>query len=377
MDENKIELTLTPNLDLKTEPAPEKEKQVDQVIFDESSLTEQERKMIDEFSEKIDLRNTAVIMQYGSSAQSKVAEFSDTALGNVSSMDMGEVGELITNLVNDLQGFKIDENDKGFAGFFKRAGNKINALKTKYDKIEVNVDKICAVLEGHQERLIKDIAVLDKLYQVNLQNFKELSMYIIAGRKKLNAARTVDLPQFVRRADETRLPEDAQAARDFADLCNRFEKRLYDLELTRMVAIQMAPQIRLVQNNNTIMTEKIQSTIMNTIPLWKSQMVIALGLAHSREALAAQRAVTDLTNELLKKNAETLKLGTIETAREAERGVVDIETLQQTNESLISTLDEVLKIQEEGRERRRSAETELRRIEGELRTKLLQIKNNG
>jgi uncharacterized protein YaaN involved in tellurite resistance len=377
VDENKIELTLTPNLDLKTEPAPEKEKQVDQVIFDESSLTEQERKMIDEFSEKIDLRNTAVIMQYGSSAQSKVAEFSDTALGNVSSMDMGEVGELITNLVNDLQGFKIDENDKGFAGFFKRAGNKINALKTKYDKIEVNVDKICAVLEGHQERLIKDIAVLDKLYQVNLQNFKELSMYIIAGRKKLNAARTVDLPQFVRRADETRLPEDAQAARDFADLCNRFEKRLYDLELTRMVAIQMAPQIRLVQNNNTIMTEKIQSTIMNTIPLWKSQMVIALGLAHSREALAAQRAVTDLTNELLKKNAETLKLGTIETAREAERGVVDIETLQQTNESLISTLDEVLKIQEEGRERRRSAETELRLIEGELRTKLLQIKNNG
>lgn len=379
MDEKKIELKLSPDITITPISAPTPEKAasatVEQVTFDESTLSDAERKMINEFSEKIDLTNSAVILQYGSTVQSKIADFSDTALGNVRAMDLGEVGGLVTNLVVELQGFGVDDDDKGFMGFFKKTGNKITAMKAKYNKAEVNVDKICGILEGHQDRLIKDVAVLDKLYQVNLQNFKELSMYIIAGKKKLNTASNIDLAGFVRRAEDTHLPEDAQAAHDFADLYNRFEKRVYDLELTRMVSIQMAPQIRLVQNNDTIMAEKIQSTIVNTIPLWKSQMVIALGLAHSQEALAAQRAVTDITNELIKKNAEALKLGTVETAREAERGIVDIETLQYTNESLISTLDEVLKIQDEGRERRRNAEIELCRIEGELRTKLLQIKN--
>lgn len=379
MDDKKIELKLSPDITITPISAPTPEKAanatVEQVTFDESTLSDAERKMINEFCEKIDLTNSAVILQYGSTMQNKIADFSDTALGNVRTMDLGEVGGLVTNLVVELHGFGVDDDNKGFMSFFKKTGNKITAMKAKYDKAEVNVDKICGILESHQDRLIKDVAVLDKLYQVNLQNFKELSMYIIAGKKKLETARNVDLAEFIRRAGETHLPEDAQAAHDFADLCNRFEKRIYDLELTRMVSIQMAPQIRLVQNNDTIMTEKIQSTIVNTIPLWKSQMVIALGLAHSQEALAAQRAVTDITNELLKKNAEALKLGTVETEREAERGVVDIETLQYTNESLISTLDEVLKIQDEGRERRRNAEVELRRIEGELRAKLLQIKN--
>lgn len=379
MDDKKIELKLSPDITITPISAPTPEKAanatVEQVTFDESTLSDAERKMINEFCEKIDLTNSAVILQYGSTVQSKIADFSDTALGNVRTMDLGGVGGLVTNLVVELQGFGVDDDNKGFMSFFRKTGNKITAMKAKYDKAEVNVDKICGILESHQDRLIKDVAVLDKLYQVNLQNFKELSMYIIAGKKKLETARNVDLAEFIRRAGETHLPEDAQAAHDFADLCNRFEKRIYDLELTRMVSIQMAPQIRLVQNNDTIMTEKIQSTIVNTIPLWKSQMVIALGLAHSQEALAAQRAVTDITNELLKKNAEALKLGTVETEREAERGVVDIETLQYTNESLISTLDEVLKIQDEGRERRRNAEVELRRIEGELRAKLLQIKN--
>ncbi len=378
MDKKGIELTLTPNITITSVSAPSPERvanaTIEQVTFDEKSLTSEEQKMIKEFSSKIDLTNSAVILQYGSGAQSKIADFSDAALGNVRSMDLGEVGGLVTSLVVELRGFGVNEEDKGFMGMFKKTGNKIAAMKSKYDKAEVNVDKICGVLEGHQERLIKDVAVLDKLYEVNLQNFKELSMYIIAGKMKLNAARNTDLAEFIRRAEETHLPEDAQAAHDFAALCDRFEKRIYDLELTRMVSIQMAPQIRLVQNNDTIMTEKIQSTLVNTIPLWKSQMVIALGLFHSQEALAAQRAVTDMTNELLKKNADALKIGTVETAREAERGIVDIETLQYTNESLISTLDEVLKIQDEGRERRRSAETELRRIESELRAKLLEIK---
>lgn len=378
MDNKGIELTLTPNVTITSVSAPTPERAatatVDQVTFDESSLTPQEQKMIKEFSEKIDITNSTVILQYGSGAQSKIAEFSDTALGNVRSMDLGEVGGLVTDLVVELRGFGINDDDKGFKSIFKKTSNKIAAMKAKYDKAEVNVDKICGVLEGHQDRLIKDIAVLDKLYHVNLQNFKELSMYILAGKKKLQEARTKDLTEFIHRAEVTHLPEDAQAAHDFAALCDRFEKRIYDLELTRMVSIQMAPQIRLVQNNDTIMTEKIQSTLVNTIPLWKSQMVIALGLAHSQEALAAQRAVTDMTNELLKKNAEAMKMATVETAREAERGIVDIETLQYTNETLISTLDEVLKIQDEGRTRRRTAEIELRRIEGELRTKLLEIK---
>lgn len=376
-----IKLTLTnaeePEITLTAAAAPTIEEAaaatVKQVVFDESSLSEAERKMINDFSEKIDLTNSSMILQYGSTAQSKIADFTDTALGNVRSMDLGEVGDMVTNLVVELRGFSIEEGDKGFKGLFRRTSNKIEAMKAKYDKAEVTVDKICGELEGHQDRLIKDIAVLDKLYTVNLTNFKELSMYILAGKKKLNVAREKDLVELVRRAEQTRLPEDAQAANDFSQLCDRFEKRIYDLELTRMVSIQMAPQIRLVQNNDTVMTEKIQSTIVNTIPLWKSQMVIALGLAHSQEALAAQRAVTDMTNELLKKNADALKLGTVETAKEAERGVVDIETLTYTNGQLISTLDEVLKIQDEGRVKRRAAETELNRMEGELRGKLLQI----
>lgn len=378
MENKSIELTLTPNITITPVSAPSPEQAasatIEQVTFDEKTLTAEEQKMVKDFSDKIDLTNSAVILQYGSGAQSKIADFSDTALGNVRAMDLGEVGGLVTSLVVELRGFGVDEDEKGFMGLFKKTGNKIAAMKSKYDKAEVNVDKICGVLEGHQDRLIKDVAVLDKLYQVNLQNFKELSMYIIAGKMKLDSARKNELAEFIRHAEETHLPEDAQAAHDFADLCDRFEKRIYDLELTRMVSIQMAPQIRLVQNNDTIMTEKIQSTLVNTIPLWKSQMVIALGIAHSQEALAAQRAVTDMTNELLKKNADALKMGTVETAREAERGIIDIETLQYTNESLINTLDEVLKIQDEGRERRRNAEAELRRIEGELRTKLLEIK---
>lgn len=375
---SEIKLTLEPALTLNSESAPTVEQVADikpeQVGYDESKFTEEERKMIDEFSGQIDLTNSSVILTYGAGAQSKVADFSDSALNNVRTMDLGETGEMITGLVSELRNFDIDEEKKGIFGLFRRAGNRVADLKNRYDKVENNVDRIVGELEGHQDRLIKDIAVLDKLYDANQTNFKELSMYILAGKKRLNEARTKDLAEFLRRAEETKLPEDAQAANDFAALCDRFEKRVHDLELTRMVSIQMAPQIRMVQNNDTIMVEKIQSTITNTIPLWKSQMVIALGLAHSQEALQAQRAVTDMTNELLKKNADALKMGTLETAREAERGIVDIETLQHTNESLISTLDEVLKIQEEGRTKRAAAEQELARMEGDLRNKLLEIK---
>ena len=379
MDENKIELTITPTLTLDSSSAPTEEQvakaTVEQIGYDESKLSPDERRMIEDFSEKIDLTNSAVILSYGSGAQSKIADFSDTALNNVRTMDLGETGEMIVDLVSELKGFNFDqEEQKGFLGIFKRTGNKIAEMKTRYDKTEINIERICTELEGHQDRLIKDIAVLDKLYAANQNNFKELSMYIIAGKKRLDSARKKDLAEFVARAEETKLPEDAQAANDFAALCDRFEKRIHDLELTRMVSIQMAPQIRLVQNNDTIMTEKIQSTLTNTIPLWKSQMVIALGLAHSQQALAAQRAVTDMTNELLKKNADALKMGTVETARESERGVVDMETLQHTNETLISTLDEVLKIQEDGRTKRANAEQELARMETQLKQKLLEIK---
>ncbi len=379
MNEPKIELTLNPTLTLteNNTPSPERAASatVEEVVFDEKRLSEAERQMVDDFSKKIDLKNSAVVLQYGSGAQTKIADFSDTALGNVRSMDLGEVGNMVTNLVVELRGFGLEEEQKGLKGVFKKAGNKIELMKAKYDKASVNVEKIITSLESHQDRLIKDIAVLDKLYEANLVNFKELSMYIIAGKKCLKNAREKDLKAFIDKAHETGLPEDAQTANDFASLCDRFEKRIYDLELTRIVSIQMAPQIRLVQNNDTVMAEKIQSTIVNTIPLWKSQMVIALGLAHSQEAIAAQRAVTNMTNELLKKNADALKMGTIETAKEAERGVVDIETLQYTNESLINTLDEVIKIQDEGKQRRHNAEAELQKIEGQLRKKLLEIKN--
>lgn len=343
-------------------------------VFDESTLTPEERKMVDNFAGQIDLNNSTVILQYGAGAQKKIADFSETALSNVKSKDLGEIGELLSGVVYELKKFD-EEEEKGFLGLFKKTGNKIEAMKSKYDKAEVNINKICGVLEEHQIQLLKDTAMLDKMYDLNKNYFKELSMYILAGKKKLEKVRIEELPVLTDKATKSGLPEDAQAVNDFVSLCDRFEKKVHDLELTRMVSIQMAPQIRLIQNNDTIMAEKIQSTLVNTIPLWKSQMVLALGINHSTQAAQAQREVTDMTNELLKKNAAVLKVATVETAKEAERSIVDIATLKQTNESLISTLDEVLKIQTEGREKRREAELELRRIEGELRNRLLQMQN--
>ena len=353
----------------------EKQPEVKQIQFDESTLTPEEKKMEDDFAQKIELSNSNMIMQYGAGAQKKMADFSESALNNVRSKDLGEVGEMLTTVVGELKNFDEDEEEKGIFGFFKKTSNKLNNMKAKYATAEANVTKISKVLEGHQIQLMKDVAMLDKMYELNKVYFKELSMYIIAGKKKLNYAYSVELPALQKKAQETGLPEDAQAANDFASLCNRFEKKVHDLELTRMISIQMAPQIRLVQGNDTLMSEKIQSTIVNTIPLWKSQMALALGIHHSEQAAKAQREVTDMTNELLKKNAATLKLATVETAKESERGIVDIETLKVTNESLISTLDEVMKIQTEGREKRRQAEIELNEIESKLKGKLLQLRN--
>lgn len=343
--------------------------------FDESSLTESERRMVNDFASKIELSNSNMILQYGVGAQKKVADFSESALNNVKTKDLGEIGDMLTGVVTELKNFEIDENDKGFLGFFKKSSNKMTEMKAKYDKAESNVNKIVRVLENHQVQLLKDVATLDKLYELNKVYFKELSMYILAGKKKLAKVESEELPALQEKARKSGLPEDAQAANDLASLCNRFEKKIHDLELTRMISIQMAPQIRLVQGNDTLMSEKIQSTLVNTIPLWKSQMVIALGVAHSGQAAKAQREVTDMTNELLKKNAASLKMATIETAKESERGIVDIETLKFTNESLISTLDEVLRIQTEGRQKRREAEIELNRIEGELKNKLLNMRS--
>lgn len=343
-------------------------------MLDETQLSVEEQKMVDDFASKIELSNSNMILQFGAGAQKKIADFSETALSNVKTKDLGEVGTMLTDVVLELKGFDINEEEKGgFLGFFKKNGNKITNMKAKYAKAEINVTKICQVLESHQVQLLKDVAMLDKMYELNKTYFKELSMYIIAGKKKLNQVQTVELPALMEKATRTGLPEDAQAANDLASLCNRFEKKIHDLELTRMISIQMAPQIRLVQGNDTLMSEKIQSTIVNTIPLWKSQMVLALGINHSEQAAKAQREVTNMTNELLKKNAQALKLATIETAKESERGVVDIETLKITNESLISTLDEVLRIQTEGRQKRKEAELELNRIETELKTKLLNL----
>ena len=364
-------LTLDAQEEKKEEGAP-----VKPVTVEDTPLTPEERKIVDDFAEKIDVTNTTQVMQYGSAAQKKIAGFSETALNNVRTKDLGEVGDAITGLITELKGFDATEEEKGFRGFFKRSSNKLAAMKAKYDKVEVNVDRISGVLDQHQITLMKDIAMLDKMYEMNLSYFKELSMYILAGKKKLNEVQTTVLPQLVEKAKRTGLPEDAQAANDLNSMCESFDKKLHDLELTRMVSIQMGPQIRLVQNNDKIMAEKIQSTLVNTIPLWKSQMVLALGLAHSQQAMQAQRAVTDMTNELLRKNADALKMGSIETAKEAERGVVDIETLKHTNEQLISTLDEVKRIQDEGREKRRAAEEELGRIEGQLKEKLLQVRGN-
>ncbi|MCD7713280.1 MAG: toxic anion resistance protein [Firmicutes bacterium] len=342
-------------------------------VIDESMLTDAEKKAVDDFVKKIDIRDSTVVMQYGSAAQTKVSQFSDSPLEKVRTKDLGEIGDTITNLVNQLKGLSIDEAEKGIKSFFKRSSNKLSTMKTKYEKAEVNVDSICKVLQDHQVTLLHDIATLDKLYATNLDYQKELTMYIIAGKKKLKLERETTLSDLMKKAADSGLAEDAQAARDFSDLCDRFEKKLYDLELTRMISIQMAPQIRLIQNSDTMMVEKIQSTLVNTIPLWKSQMVIALGLTHASQAMDAQREVSNVTNELLKKNADALKTSTIEVAKESERGIVDMETLRHTNEQLVSTLEEVIRIQDDGRAKRRESEAELAKIEAELKQKLLDI----
>lgn len=354
-------MTLAP--DAKEEEVP---------VVQEVNLTPQEQKMVDDFAAQIDITNTQQVMQYGSGSQKKIADFSESALGNVRTKDMGEIGKMLTDVVAELRSFE-NEEDKGFFGnLFKKSGAKLSDMKAKYDKAEVNVNKICKVMEGHQVTLLKDIAMLDKMYDLNMNYYKELSMYILAGKQKIEHAKNVELPELVAKAEKTGLPEDTQAARDFSAQIERFEKKIYDLELTKTISLQMAPQIRLIQTNDTAMSEKIQSTLVNTIPLWKSQMVIAIGLNHSTNAARAQKEVSDMTNALLKKNAETLKIATIETAKENERGIVDIETLTQTNQTLISTLDEVMKIQEEGRTRRQNAEVELTRIENEMKAKLLE-----
>lgn len=354
----------------KQEPAVQEEPAMDETI-----LSEEERRMVDAFAQQIDLTNSAMILQYGAGTQKKMADFSASALENVKSKDLGEVGDLLGGVVKELKDFDAEE-EKGFLGIFKKASNKIDSMKTKYVKAEANVNQIVKVLESHQVQLMKDVAILDKMYELNLTYFKELSMYILAGKKKLNEVKNGQLAEMMAKAEASGLPEDAQAAKDLDSMCNRFEKKLHDLELTRMISIQTAPQIRLIQNNDTMMVEKIQSTIVNTIPLWKSQMVLTLGVQHSTQAAEAQRQVTDMTNELLRKNAEKLKMATVETAKESERGIVDMETLKATNESLIATFDEVMNIQREGRQKRQEAEAELQNMENELKAKLLQISNS-
>jgi uncharacterized protein YaaN involved in tellurite resistance len=348
--------------------------QIQKPVFDESILSSEEKKMVDDFANQIDLNKSNQILQYGVGAQKKIADFSEAALNNVKTKDLGEIGDMLSSVVTELKSFDAEEEEKGFLGLFKKSSNKLTAMKAKYDKAEVNVNKICEALEKNQIQLLKDIAMLDKMYELNKTYFKELSMYILAGKKKLAKVQAEEIPVLIEKSAASGLPEDAQAVNDLTTICNRFEKKIHDLELTRMISIQMAPQIRLVQGNDTIMAEKIQSTIVNTIPLWKSQMVLALGVTHSGQAAKAQREVTDMTNKLLRKNAETLKMATIETAKESERGIVDIETLRITNESLISTLDEVMRIQTEGHQKRKEAEIELNRIEEELKTKLLGMK---
>ena len=369
-------LTLDPDLG-ETEPAavsvPEPEKK-QEVKAKMPALSPEEQKMVDDFAAKIDITNTNQILQYGAGTQMKMADFSDAALENVKTQDLGEVGDLISSVVGELKDFSAEEENKGFFGFFRKQTSKIENLKNKYDKAEISVGKITDALQEHQVRLLKDSAMLDKMYDQNLSYFKELTMYIAAGNQKLEATRNGELAELKNKAALSGQPEDAQAVRDMEEKCNRFEKKLHDLELTRTIAMQTAPQIRLIQNNDTSMVEKIQTTIVNTIPLWKSQMVLALGIAHSTEAAQAQRQVTDLTNELLRKNAETLHTATVETARESERGIVDIETLQKTNADLIQTLDEVIRIQQEGHEKRKAAEAEMRRMENELKDKLLEIR---
>lgn len=385
MSEEFKDFTVTPTLTFDAVPGtqelPSAPQQMGEVVaggedpdFREDNLTPEELKMVDEFTDKIDLYNSQAILQYGVGTQKKMADFSENALKNVRTKDMGEVGDMLSGLVVELKSFEVSEEDKGLFGIFKKSANRITSLKAKYDKTEANVNSVCEALEKHQVTLMKDVALLDKMYEANLAYFKELSMYIIAGKKKLAQVREGELAEAKERAMQSNLPEDAQAAKDIEAMCDRFEKKLHDLELTRMISIQTAPQIRLVQNNDTMMAEKIQSTIVNTIPLWKSQMVLALGIEHSNQAAKAQREVTDVTNELLKKNADLLKTASVETAKESERGIVDMETLRHTNETLISTFDEVMQIQADGRAKRQEAEAEMQRLENELKNKLLEVR---
>ena len=375
-EDNAPTLTLEPVLDEpKAEAMVQPEAEAVKKEMEQTVLSPEEQQMVDSFSKKIDIENTSQILQYGAGTQKKMADFSDAALENVRTQDLGEVGELITQVVGELRDFDATEEEKGFLGFFKKQGNKIESMKNRYAKAEVNVQKITTSLQNHQMRLMKDSAVLEKMYAQNLNYYKELTMYILAGKQKLKEVRQGKLKDLEERAAASGLPEDAQEAKDLDSKCNRFEKKLHDLELTRTISLQTAPQIRLVQNNDTLMVEKIQTTIVNTIPLWKSQMVLALGIAHSTEAAQAQRQVTDLTNELLKKNAEALHLASTETAKESERGIVDIETLKQTNQELIATLDDVMNIQKEGHIKRQQAELEMRKMEEELKNKLLEIQH--
>ena len=379
MDEKIPELTLTPDLTAAPEielVVPEVEKPAPEAGPDLSALTPAEQKVVTDFAEKIDLTNTGLVLQYGAAAQKNIADFSGATLNSVRTKDMGELGDMVTSLVAELKGFSpAEEEKKGLRGVFKKASTNLQTLRTRYDKAEANVDKIAGELENHQVILLKDIALLDQMYDKNLDYFKQLTMYILAGEKKLAQERATTLKDLYDKANASGLPEDAQKANDYAAMCDRFEKKLFDLKLTRQISIQMGPQIRMIQNNDTLMTEKIQTSLVNTIPLWKSQMVLALGITHSKQAMEAQRAVTDMTNELLKKNADMLKVATVETAKESERGIVDIETLQHTSQQLISTLDEVVQIQADGRQKRQDAEVELRRIEGELKQKLLEVRN--
>ncbi len=373
-------LTLEPDLNDQAQAAQQaqedqKKRDENAVKLDESMLTEAERKMVDDFAKQIDVTNSTVVLQYGAAAQKNIAAFSENALNSVKTKDLGEIGDALSSLVVELKGLDDGEEEKkGVFGFFQKRKRDLESMKASYSKAETNVDKIAGVLEKHQVVLMKDIAMLDQMYELNTKYYKELTMYIIAGKKRLEYLRANDLEQLRKKAQETGAQEDAQAYNDLANLCNRFEKKLHDLELTRMVSIQMGPQTRLLQNNDTLMLEKIQSSLVNTIPLWKSQMVLSLGLEHSKQATAAQTAVTNMTNDLLKKNADMLKMGTVETAREAERSVVSIETLKHTNQQLISTLDEVMKIQTDGAQKRKEAEAELGRIEGELKQKLLELR---
>ncbi len=362
-----------PTLTLNPNETPAQQVQAEPVALDESQLTEEERKMVEDFSKQIDIRDTNMVLQYGAAAQKNIAGFSEKALDNVRTKDLGEIGDALSSLVVELKGF-TGEDKKGARGFFQKKRNELEAMKASYAKAEVNVDKVVEVLEGHQVALMKDIAMLDQMFELNTKYYKELTMYILAGKRRLEEVRSGELVQLQQKAAQTGTQEDAQAYNDLASMCERFDKKLHDLELTRMVSIQMGPQTRLIQNNDALMLEKIQSSLVNTIPLWKSQMVLAMGLEHSRQATQAQSAVTNMTNELLKKNADLLKMGTTETAKEAERSVVDIETLQHTNEQLISTLDEVMQIQRDGADKRRAAEQELGRIEGELKQKLLELR---